>query len=156
MFDSSITLLKKLSREFVKPYKQQLFIAVFAMIIVALANAFHAWLVKPALDDIFVHFNKKMLVLIPVTLVGVSVVKAFASYFQNYYMKFVGQRIVSDIQAKLYRHLIHADLGYLQQFSTGKIISRFSNDVITLRSSLSNVLTGIAKELLGMQHCYIL
>lgn len=145
---SGYALLKRLIKCFVKPYLKQLSFAVLAMIIVALANAFHVWLVKPALDKIFFHLDQEMLVLIPVAMVVVGVIKAAATFFQNYYMKFVGQRIITDIQAKLYAHLIYSDLQYLNQFSTGKIISRFSNDIITMRASLSNVLTGIAKEFL--------
>jgi ATP-binding cassette, subfamily B, bacterial MsbA len=146
--DGSIVLLNRLLRLFVKPYFSKLILASIAMIIVAMSNAFHAWLVKPALDEIFINLNAKMLFLIPVTMVAVSIIKAIATYFQNFYMKFVGQKIVTDIQAKLYSHLVYSDLSYLQQFSTGKIISRFSNDIITMRASLSNVLTCIAKELL--------
>lgn len=142
------SLLKRLIKNFVKPYLKQLSFAITAMIIVALANAFHVWLVKPALDKIFFHLDQRMLVLIPVAMVTVGIIKAGATFFQNYYMKFVGQRIITDIQAKLYAHLIYSDLQYLHQFSTGKIISRFSNDIITMRASLSNVLTGIAKEFL--------
>lgn len=148
MTESTIFLLKRLFKSFIKPYFSKLALASVAMVIVALSNAFHAWLVKPALDDIFVHLNKQMLIIIPVAIVTIGIIKAIATYFQNYYMKFVGQRIITDIQAKLYSHLIYSDLPYLQQFSTGKIISRFSNDIITMRASLSNVLTGIAKELL--------
>ncbi|MGB4191348.1 MAG: ABC transporter ATP-binding protein [Rickettsiales bacterium] len=148
MQDSSSILLKRLLKEFIKPYIPKLILASIAMVIVASSNALHAWLVKPALDDIFVHLNSKMLVIIPIIIVAVGVMKAIASYFQNYYMKYVGQRIITDIQAKLYAHLIYSDLPYLQGFSTGKIISRFSNDIITMRTALSNVLTGIAKELL--------
>lgn len=145
---SSSALLKRLLGDFVKPYYFKLTLAASAMVIVALSNAFNVWLVKPALDKIFFNLDKKMLVLIPIAMIAVGVIKAGATYFQNFYMKFVGQRIITDIQSKLYSHLIYSDLPYLQQFSTGKIISRFSNDITTMRASLSNVLTGIAKELL--------
>ena len=145
---SGYFLLKRLFKEFIRPYFSKLVLAVIAMTIVALSNAFHVWLVKPALDKIFFHLDKRMLLLIPIAMILVGVIKAGATYFQNFYMKFVGQRIITDIQAKLYAHLIYSDLPYLQQFTTGKIISRFSNDIITMRASLSNVLTGVAKEFL--------
>jgi ATP-binding cassette, subfamily B, bacterial MsbA len=141
-------ILKRLLKEFIKPYSNKLLFAASAMVIVALSNAFSALLIKPALDDIFIHLDRKMVMIIPLTMIAVGIIKAIATYFQNFYMKFVGQRIITDMQAKLYSHLIYSDLSYLHQFSTGKIISRFSNDIITMRTSLSNVLTGIAKELL--------
>lgn len=142
------SLLRRLFKEFVSPYFSKLILAIIAMVIVALSNAFQVWLVKPALDKIFFYLDKEMLMVIPIAMVVVGVVKAAGTYFQNFYMKFVGQRIITDIQSKLYSHLIYSDLPYLQQFSTGKIISRFSNDITTMRASLSNVLTGIAKEFL--------
>lgn len=145
--NSSKFLLKKLWQKFVSPYRAKILVAISAMITVALANALQAWLVKPALDDIFVNFDRKMLLYIPLAMIMVGVVKALATYVQNFYIKSVGQKVITDIQAKLYEHLIYSDLAYIQQFSTGKIISRFSNDILTMRSALSNVLTSIAKEL---------
>ena len=80
-------LLKRLLKTFVKPYYSKLGLAVTSMVIVALANAFHVWLVKPALDKIFFHLDKQMLVIIPIAMITVGIVKAGATYFQNFYMK---------------------------------------------------------------------
>lgn len=148
MEQQSFTLLKRLIRNFIRPYFNKLSLAVVAMITVAICNAFHVWLVKPALDKIFYNLDKRMLLIIPIAMVVVGIIKAVATFFQNFFLKYVGQKIITDIQAKLYSHLIKSDLPYLNQFSTGKIISRFSNDIITMRASMSNVLTGIAKEFL--------
>ena len=144
----TFTLLKRLITSFIKPYFNKVLLAVIAMVTVAICNAFHVWLVKPALDKIFYSLDKKMLMIIPIAMVAVGVIKAVATFFQNFFLKYVGQKIITDIQSKLYSHLIKSDLPYLHQFSTGKIISRFSNDIITMRASMSNVLTGIAKEFL--------
>lgn len=149
-------LLKRLFKSFISPYFLKLGFAVIAMVVVALSNAAHVWLVKPALDKIFFDLDKQMLVIIPVAITIVAITKAIGTYFQNFYMKFIGQRIITDIQAKLYSHLVYSDLTYLQQFSTGKIISRFSNDIMTMRTAFSNVLTGIAKELLTVLFLVIL
>ncbi len=100
-------MLKRLLDSFVRPYFSKLSLAVTAMVIVALANAFHVWLVKPALDKIFFHLDKQMLVVIPVAMIVVGVIKAGATYFQNFYMKFVGQKIVTDIQAKIYSYFTY-------------------------------------------------
>ena len=156
MSDSSRSLLTRLFKQFIRPYNKKLLFAIIAMSLVAASNATQAWLVKPVLDDIFVHLNKEMLSIIPIAMISIGLLKAVSTYFQNFYMKFVGQRIITDIQSKLYAHLIHSDLFYLHQFSTGKIISRFSNDIIIMRTSLSNVLTGIAKELLTVVFLVVL
>jgi len=46
----------------------------------------------------------------------------------------------------MFAHLMRADLAYFQTTSTGKLISRFNNDANMLRASVSNGLTGIAKD----------
>ena len=142
------SLFSRLYSDFLRNQTTRLFWAVISMIIVSICSAIHAFLIKPALDDIFFKLNKEMLIIIPSAMVIIGVIKAVATYFQNFLMKFVGQRIITDMQARLYAHLIYADLSYLQQFSTGKIISRFSNDITIMRTSFSNVLTGVAKEFL--------
>ena len=104
---SSISLLKRLISEFLKPHRKKLYIAIFAMIIVAICNSLQAWMVKPALDDIFINLNKKMLMLVPLSMILLSIFKAIGGYFQNFFIKSVGQKIVNDIQGKLYEHLIY-------------------------------------------------
>ena len=83
---SGSLLLKRLINSFVKPYFKELSFAVMAMIIVALSNSFHVLLVKPALDKIFVKLDKEMLLIIPIAMVAVGLIKALATFFQNYYM----------------------------------------------------------------------
>ena len=47
----------RISKLFLK-YKMKMIIAIFCMIIAALCTGFHAWLVKPALDQVLVNANE--------------------------------------------------------------------------------------------------
>jgi subfamily B ATP-binding cassette protein MsbA len=115
---------------------------------VALTTSANVSMIKPALDKIFFSRDKEMLMLIPGAVMIISFVNGIASYFQNLLMKFVGQRIVTDMQLRLYEHLLNSDIAVLNQESSGKLISRFTNDIVTMRGAVSNLLTGIAKEFL--------
>jgi subfamily B ATP-binding cassette protein MsbA len=117
------------------------------MVVVASATAANAWMMEPVLDDIFLNKDKTMLLIVPIAVFTITVIKGFAAYGQAVIMRFVGQRIVTDMQYQLYNHLLHADIGSLQEESSGKIISRFTNDINILRRSVSNVVTGFAKEI---------
>jgi subfamily B ATP-binding cassette protein MsbA len=63
-------------------------------------------------------------------------------------MKYIGQKIITDMQVDLYRHLIHADVAYLMNQSSGKLISKFTNDIVTMRAAVSNLLTSLARDAL--------
>jgi subfamily B ATP-binding cassette protein MsbA len=49
-------------------YKAQMFIAILCMIIAALCTGFHAWLVKPALDQVLINANSFYLYFIPLAI----------------------------------------------------------------------------------------
>jgi subfamily B ATP-binding cassette protein MsbA len=116
------------------------------MVLVAATSTFHVWLVQPALDEIFLRKDSTMLIYIPLAVLVVAFIKAGADYGQRYLMRYVGQRVITDLQMKLYAHLLYADLEYLYKHSSGQLISRFTNDINIMRGAVSNVLTGIAKE----------
>ncbi|AIL65545.1 Lipid A export ATP-binding/permease protein MsbA [Rickettsiales bacterium Ac37b] len=145
---SNTYLIKRLIKYYIKPQFKKLTISIICMIIVAITSALHVWMIQPALDQIFLNKNQQLLVYIPIAVILLAVIKGGATYLQNYFMKYVGQRIVTNLQSTLYEHLVYSDLEFLQKQSSGKLISRFTNDIITMRGAVSNILTGIAKELI--------
>jgi hypothetical protein len=53
-------------------------------------------------------------------------------------------------QIQMYEHLLYADLAYVQSQSSGRLISRFTNDIILMRGAVSNMLVGCAKYFLSV------
>lgn len=143
-------LIDRIVRRYISRYMGMLGGAVISMIFVALTTAALAWLIQPALDHVFVDKNTQMLLYVPLAVMALSFVKGAATYFQSVLMRNLGQRIVCDMQMELYRHLMHTDLAYFHAHSSGKLISRFTNDINLLRQSASILLTGIARELLTL------
>lgn len=142
--------IKRLLHQYLRPHKLSFTWAGFCMIIVAATTAVNAWLMQPVLDDIFVAKKHELLFIIPLAVVALSVIKAGASYQQSMIMRTLGQRIISTMQMDLYRHLLDADMAMFHSQSSGSLISRFTNDIILLRESMSNVLTNLAKESLTL------
>lgn len=147
---ASTKVVRRLLKEHISPYKKEIFIAIFFMIIVAVCSAAIVQLTKPAIDKIFVARDKQMLVLIPFIMLGVYVIKGIAEYFQGYMIKYIGQKILSDMQILMYEHLLVADLAYIQGQTSGKLISRFTNDIILMRGAVSNIVIGFAKYFLSI------
>jgi len=146
----SSAVIKRLLVNHVKPYKSEIFIAIFFMVVVATCSAVVVWLTKPAIDKILVARNMHMLVIIPLLMLGVYVIKGIAEYYQGYLIKYVGQKILTDMQIQMYEHLLYADLAYVQSQSSGRLISRFTNDIILMRGAVSNMLIGCAKYFLSV------
>lgn len=148
--DSSLYLIKRLIREYMRPYLGKLGWAMFFMIVVAATTGLLAWIVKPTMDEIFVKANPSALIIITSAVIIVTIIKSLAMYAQDVMMGYIGQRIVTNMQLALYSHLLHADLSLINQHSSGKLISRFNNDITNMRLSVSTLMTGLAKDFLSV------
>ncbi len=143
-------VVKRLIIDHVAPYKKKVFLAIFFMIIVALCSAAIVRLVKPAIDDVFVAHDREMLVVIPFIMFCIYSLKGIAEYFQSYIIKYVGQQILTNMQMRMYEHLLLADFLFIQSQSSGRLISRFTNDIVLMRGAVSNMLVGCAKHFLSV------
>ncbi len=147
---SSLALMRRLLGRYVRPYTGRLLLAVLCMAVYAGATAFTAWLMKPALDDVFGNRDQTMLVIVPLALVAAVVLKGIADYGQAMLTNNAGLRIIADLQNEMFAHLMRADLAFFHNTATGNLISRFTNDVNLLRGAVSNALISMGRELLTL------
>jgi subfamily B ATP-binding cassette protein MsbA len=138
----------RLVREHVRPHARWLIAAVAWMVVFAATTAGQAWLMEPMLDRVFLERNQSMLVLVPLAVIGLAVLKAFADYGQTMALSRVGQRITADLQQRLFRHLIRADVHYFLERGPGPLISGMTYDTQQLRNTTSTALTGLARDVL--------
>ena len=61
--------------ELIKPYRTKLVFAMICMVFVSLLTAGQAYLVQPALDDVFMKKDEKMLFLLPIAIIFLFSVK---------------------------------------------------------------------------------
>lgn len=143
----TLPLLRRLLREHVLHHWPRLVAAFACMAVVAATTAGNAWLMQPMLDRVFMAKDVNLLYVIPVAIVALAIAKGLGTYGQSVLMLTVGQRIVADIQSRLFARVLDADLAFFQANPTGTLISRFVYDVNMLRTTTTNILSGLTKEL---------
>lgn len=120
------------------------------MAIVAGTTALTAYMLDPAMEQIFLKPNAQALLVIPLLVVGLSVIKAVASYVQVVMMSHIGQSIVARLQYRLVRKLLAADLSWIGQRHTGTLISSLINDAQKVQDATAQVMTAIIRDGLTM------
>lgn len=135
-------------RDHVVHHRRWLIWAVLCMVLFAGMTSAQAFLVQPALDEVFFNKNRVMLMLIPFAIVALSAIKMTAGYGQTVLMGRVGQRIIADLQKRLFGHMIRADLGYFIERGPGPLISGLTFDTQQLRVAVSIAFTGVSRDLL--------
>ena len=131
---------------YVRPYKMRLLFAMLFMIIVSSFRGVIAFLVKPALDDIFINKDTTRLAIIPVLVLGVYLFKGVFEFAQSYLMNGVGQRVIRDIRNALYRHMQSLSLSFYMRHPTGVLMSRVTNDVGLMQGAVTEAVTGLIKD----------
>lgn len=134
--------------KYLRPYIGKLVVAGACMLGVAILTASLAYLVKPALDDIFFEKNLNMLMLIPVVVASVYIVKGFCDFGQYYLMAFVGQSIIRDLRKDMFCKLEDMSVGFFVKHSTGELLSRMNNDVSLVQGALTSAITGVVRDTL--------
>lgn len=131
----SVALLKR-SLAYFFPYKFRIAFATLAMIVAGLCDAGAAWLVKPALDDIFINKDETALLLIPIAFFLITFAKAATRLLQNYTMQFCALKVLEKLRDELYSKIILLPMRFYEGTQVGMLMSRIINDVVSIRSSM--------------------
>jgi len=134
-----LALLPRLLR-YLRPYWAWLVLGGGLALVVAAMDGAIAWLVKPAMDDIFLRRDLLMLKLIPLAILGAYLVKAAGRYLQSYLMAAVGERVTATIRRDLYVHIQGMPLAFFSDLHSAELMSRVMNDVNRLARLSSQVL----------------
>lgn len=143
-------LMRRLWREHITHYKGRLGLALIMMIVVAGCTAAFAKLIEPILDEIFIQKNGSALWPVALSVLFVFTMRGLATYGEAVIMNGVGQGIIRDIQNRMFRHIIQADLSFFHSSPIGTLISRFTYDVNMLRYAVSNTITGMGKDIITL------
>lgn len=129
-------------------HRLKIFLALIMMVISAAATGLHAWLVRPALDEVLIKGNKEMLFLIPIAIIIVTLIKGLATYTHSYQMSKVAHSIIAKLQIQMFEKLMYLDLKFYSDSKSGNLISRLINDTQYLRQAIVKSVTGIIKDVL--------
>jgi subfamily B ATP-binding cassette protein MsbA len=139
-------LVKRIFRTQVKKYIPELSVTFIFMILTSLTTAATAWLLDPAIKEIFINKNTKMLFLIPLAIVFTFVVKAFSVYGTRIITIKVGIKIIRNIQSLMAEKLLVADISHITKKHSSKYLSNFINDTGVLWGTITGVVVTLFKE----------
>lgn len=117
------------------------------MALVAACAGAYPVMIELAVDKLTAR-ERELLWLLPLAIIIIALIKGSASYGQSVVTQSMALRVIADLQSTMFAHLMRADLVMFQDVTTGRLVSRFTNDVNLLRDALSKGLTGMVRDLL--------
>ena len=143
---NKIDLIKRIFRTQIKKYIPELSLTFLFIILTSLTTAATAWLLDPAIKEIFENKNIKMLYFIPLAIVLTFIIKAFAIYGTRIVTIKVGIKIIKNIQTLMAKKFLLSDISHITKKHSGKYLSNFTSDTGVLFGVLTGVVVTLFKE----------
>ena len=141
--------LKDVLKRFAPYFKDYIPHFILAFIGIALASggtAVSAYLVEPVLNKIFVEKNETLLYMLPCAIIAIYVLKNIGTFMQAYFTAYIGQDTIRRFREKMVENLLTLDMKFFNDFRTGELISRTTNDIDRIRSIVSSMIPEFARE----------
>jgi subfamily B ATP-binding cassette protein MsbA len=142
-----VSVLRRLLR-YARPHRGRLVAALAAMALYGGASAGLAALIQPIFDQVLP--SRRNLGPIAVAILVIYLFKGIGAYLSGYLMTDVGQRVVRDLRNVLFRHILGQSAGFLALQTTGRLLSRITNDVGQIQRAVSETIGDLARESLAL------
>ena len=129
-----------------KDYIPHFILAIIGMALASGGTAASAYLVEPVLNKIFVEKNEKLLYLLPCAIIAIYLVKNIGTFMQAYFTAYIGQDTIRRFREKMVANLLNLDMDFFNEFRTGELISRTTNDIDRIRSIVSSMIPELTRE----------
>ncbi|HEY4801827.1 MAG TPA: lipid A export permease/ATP-binding protein MsbA [Paraburkholderia sp.] len=132
---------------YVKPLMWVLLAGVLAMAVVAATEAGIPALLKPLLDHGFgTRGDPKAKWLVPVAVIGLSLVRGLAQYASGYLLQYVSNRVLLALRLKMFERMIHASVGFFQRETASTVINAIVFEVNQILGVLLGVLVTLVRD----------
>ena len=147
---NNITILKRLYRDYTKRYLNKILISVFFSIILAASTSSVAYLLDPAIKELFINKSQNLIILIPTLIILAFIIKGASLYLAKVIMINVSEEVRKDIQTDMFASLIKADTQLVDNKHSGKFIGNLMNDVNMIVNLISTAILNLFKDSLTL------
>lgn len=142
-------VLKRTLGYFLPYWWLMLLSALFSLVVGAMDGAF-AYLVEPVLKRIFAGHDTGIFLLVPVGIIILFLIRGISRYIYDVTIKLAGQKAIQDIRNDFFQQTIRQDMSFYNRQATGDLMSRMTNDITTMQEGMSQVVTGLFRDLISM------
>ena len=135
---------------FAKRYKLNFFIATMSTILLALVSLLSPYLIKETVDKYITEKDTQGLINNVMLMFGVVLIETLLRFTYIYFANWVGQHIIRDIRAKIFRHILQFKMSYFDRNSVGKLVTRVVSDIETIAAFFSTGVFTIVSDVLQM------
>jgi ATP-binding cassette subfamily B protein len=140
-------MLKRFAR-YVAPYRLSITVVVLILPLVAACRLAQPWIIKIAIDNHIISGRLAGLETVALGFLGILLAESLLSFLEVYLLQSVGQRVMSDMRAELYRYVMHLPVSWFDRVPTGSAVTRLTSDVEVLGEMFASGIITIIGDIL--------
>jgi ATP-binding cassette subfamily B protein len=134
------------------PYKKGITFAFSCAILVNIATLIKPYILKLVIDDFLTkHIAQRgfySITTMGITYFSVVVLSSFFSIFQALLINKVGQEVMKTLRSRVFKTIQLLPLSYLDKASSGRLITRATNDVEALSEMYTDVIISLFQDII--------
>ena len=147
---SDFQILKRLYKDYTQKYVKKILVSIFFTLLLAGSTSSVAYLLDPAIKQLFLEQKKHLILVIPGLIILAFVIKAASLYIAKVIMIGVSVDVTRDIQVDLFSSILKSDTKLIENQHSGKFISNLQNDVGMITNLVSTVILNFFKDSLTL------
>jgi ATP-binding cassette subfamily B protein len=128
------------------PYRWRLGLVLGLIVLSSLLGLLNPFLLRTTLDKGILKHEHTLLTELVLAMIAIAIATGALGVWQTYISNSVGQRVMHDLRAAVYRHLQQMSLAFFTRTRTGEIQSRIANDIGGLDNVVTTTATSIAQN----------
>jgi ATP-binding cassette subfamily B protein len=128
------------------PYRWRLAALMGLIVFSAGLGMLQPFLLRDTLDEGIFQHKTTLLTWLVLAMIAIAIANAAFSVWQTYISNSIGQRVMHDLRAAVYRHLQRMSLAFFTRTRTGEVQSRIANDIGGLDNVVTTTATSIAQN----------
>ncbi|HEV7754015.1 MAG TPA: ABC transporter ATP-binding protein [Baekduia sp.] len=129
-----------------RPYRGQLFSVLAIIALSAGLSMVSPFLLREVLDQAIPDRDTGLLTLLVAGMIAIAIVTGGLGVASTYLSNIVGQEVMHDLRAAVYRHLQRMSLAFFTRTRTGEVQSRIASDIGGIQSVVTSTATSIVSN----------
>jgi ATP-binding cassette subfamily B protein len=129
-----------------RPYRLRLATVLTLILFSAAIGIVSPFLVRDIFDEALPEGDTTLLNLLVGGLIAIAIVTGVLGVLQTWLSNVVGQRVMHDLRAAVYRHLQRLSLAFFTRTRTGEVQSRIANDIGGIQTVVTSTATSIVSN----------
>jgi ATP-binding cassette subfamily B protein len=129
-----------------RPYRMRLAFVLALIAVSAGLGMVSPFLLREVLDEAIPDRNSGLLTALVGGMIAIAIATGILSVFQTWLSNVVGQQVMHDLRADVYRHLQRLSLAFFTRTRTGEVQSRIANDIGGVQTVVTSTATSIVSN----------